>query len=136
MTNPLLSLIRVGTLLVVLGGCSDHTSLSGMYLGDDAKSRLTFNGDIIEFTVAGHEIHRPFVLVDDHLHIDLRKKSSEQRDELVMYIQEHGQVLTCNSCGKYRLANVWYKAGSGHHANDGHDHSAAVDKNLVEHHDH
>ncbi|MGF1722025.1 hypothetical protein L4D20_18505 [Vibrio kyushuensis] len=89
----------------------NHETLAfeGLYSNQYNDNTLTFKKGIMNQKFEDHLIVREFQVENSHVYIKLANSSKEKREDLVMRIHGDGEVLTCSTCAKYNMVNIWVK---------------------------
>ncbi len=85
---------------------------SGTYDNQINTDQLIFANDVVEIHTNGQLVTLPFTVEDDILTIEVNRSSKEKRPNIVMRIQNDGEVLTCTACALFVLSNVWTKVSA------------------------
>ncbi|MGF1742258.1 hypothetical protein L4C34_14455 [Vibrio profundum] len=111
----------VGVVLssVLLQGClqdqlerwidRDTYDFNGIYQSSAEGSFLSFEDGVMRYVTPLAQMTKNFKVKEGRVHIILRNSPREQRDDLVMSIHGTGEVLTCVTCPKYKMANMWHR---------------------------
>ncbi|WP_394138710.1 hypothetical protein [Vibrio chagasii] len=109
---------------LLLTGCLSDTSqpfevpqlvlFKGMYESTDNDSYLLFESGQVTYQTTDSTVTRSYSVDDDLITIELNSGSSRTDSDLVMRIQQQGEVLTCNQCPAVQLSNVWTRVETPH----------------------
>ncbi|MCK6264126.1 hypothetical protein KP803_12670 [Vibrio sp. ZSDE26] len=111
--------VVVAGLTVALQGCFqekleemvNHETISfqGTYSNQYNSNTLMFSKGVMNYKMDDHLVTREYKVEDSHLFIKLANSSKEKREDIVMRIHGEGEVLTCSTCAKYNMVNIWVK---------------------------
>ncbi|MEZ8826342.1 hypothetical protein AB6E04_18465 [Vibrio amylolyticus] len=105
--------------LVSLSGCFqekleelvNHETLSfeGLYSNQYNQNTLTFSQGVMSYDMKSQTITREYRVEDGYVYVKLANSSKEKREDLIMRIHGKGELLTCSTCAKYSMVNIWVK---------------------------
>jgi len=88
----------------------DDTQLfSGTYDNQHNSDTLDFKNGTVSIFSSAQFWSAPYKVDGRFLFIRVRNSTKEKRPDITMRIHGDGEVLTCNSCAKYQLSNIWVK---------------------------
>ncbi|MGI9874300.1 hypothetical protein ACKVMW_01775 [Vibrio chagasii] len=109
---------------LLLTGCLTDTTrpfevpqlvlFKGVYESSENDSYLFFESGQVTYQTANNTVTRSYSVDDDLITIELNSGSSRTDSDLVMRIQQQGEVLTCNQCPAVQLSNVWTRVETPH----------------------
>nr|WP_167469877.1 hypothetical protein [Vibrio aquaticus] len=120
MNRSVMILGLIGFTSLTLLGCSEQDAermLNKQTYDFVGVYENQYNGDLLEFNNAQVTVIRPqggnftksFQVDGNHLSIQMRNSSKEQREDIVMRIHGKNELLTCSVCAKYQLSPTWLK---------------------------
>ncbi|WP_295899214.1 hypothetical protein [uncultured Vibrio sp.] len=89
----------------------NHETLSfeGLYSNHHNQNTLTFTRGVMSYQLREQTVTREYQVEDGHVYIKLANSSKEKREDLIMRIHGEGELLTCSTCAKYNMVNIWVK---------------------------